>query len=385
MQAPKAQTPELINVGPLAIVVPDASVRFTPSVWRDLSCAVGLESIGATDAARELITDLEHRLGVNDAHRRALDTSPDHVRRLISEGRRRRRLEASIQAARVHVQPRLQEVVDALAHLARQAQAKRAEATALRQKDEAAGTRLHRRQAKALEAAARRLDEKAKEIRDEERRRDSLYGEAKAAIVRAAESGENLIAPEVTEADWLKDEFGVLVRHRSGNRRGLPMLNYRQSVRLRRLTGIAHAYESGHLGLPGTSQALWLKKAADDYRDAFEVAVGQASGGGGEGGGGFGPKGPQVRQIEAGEHLAAMRQFLTPRQLVVLNKVCGEDKRLRTAATEMGAGFPATVRALRLGLRAAVLGLRKARDEGNLGDAARRAAAVHKLLSKLRT
>lgn len=383
MQTPRAQTPELVSVGPLTLVVPDATVRFTPSVWRDLSCAVGLDSIGASDAARDLMADLERRLGVNAAHRLALDTSPEHVRRLISEDRRRRRLEASVQAARVHVQPRLQEIVDALGRLAKQAQAKRSEAATLRDKDAAAGNRQHRRQIKALEAAARKLDEKAKEIRDEERRRDGLYGEAKAAIVRAAENGEDVQAPEVTEADWVKDEFGVQVRHRRGNRRGLPTLNYRQSVRLRRLGGMAHAYESGHLGDRATNVALWLKEAGDLYRDLYEVVEGQA--GKGEGGGGFGPKGPQTRLVRAGEQLAAMRANLTPRQRRTLDLVCGEDHRIRDAASTMRAGVPSTQRALRGGLKAAMAGLKRAMEEGRIGHAAERVRRASSLLERLRT
>lgn len=103
--------------------------------------------------------------------------------------------------------------------------------------------------------------------------------------------------------------------------------------------GLRQAYEDHHLDPEhGKLRADDLYSAGRAYRDDYEAVEGQRTGERG-GGGGFAPKAPQVRLIEAGHRLAAKRKALTPRQLEVVDMVCGEDVRLRTAATQLGRGF----------------------------------------------
>lgn len=118
--------------------------------------------------------------------------------------------------------------------------------------------------------------------------------------------------------------------------------------------GLQQAYEDGHLDpVHGKLTATDMYEAAKAYRNAYEAYEGQTTGGK-EGGGGFSSKGPQLRVLKAGVMLAQMREALTPQQQAVIDLVCGQDVRLRAAATQLGRGFPATRNALRGGLRAIV-------------------------------
>ncbi len=145
--------------------------------------------------------------------------------------------------------------------------------------------------------------------------------------------------------------------HSDGDMAGLPALVYSRALRAQKLSGIEHALDAGYLDGHGSIQAERLFSMGDAYREAFEIAEGQASNAGEGGGGGGGPKAPQPRLVEAGEDLADMRKGLSRRQRRILDLVCGHDMRVREAATVMSAGFPASVRALCDGLRAAAASL----------------------------
>jgi len=141
-------------------------------------------------------------------------------------------------------------------------------------------------------------------------------------------------------------------------------------IRVRILTrqGIQQAFEEGHMTPAlGPMSADDLHVTAKAYRDAYEVAEGM-TGRSGEGAGGYGAKGPQIRVIEAGEVLAVMRLELTQRQIEVLDRVCGQDMRLRETATVLRRGFPSTKNSLIMGLKAATLNIRAARAVKDQGE-----------------
>lgn len=138
-----------------------------------------------------------------------------------------------------------------------------------------------------------------------------------------------------------------------------------RAIRIMSRGGLTQAFEDGHLEpVRGSLKATDTYEAGKRYRDAYEVAEGLTTSTGG--GGGFGPKAPQPRLVEAGEALKAMRAAITDRQRAVLDLVCGQDVRLRTAATQLHRGFPSTKLSLRGGLTA-IAGLKLERR--NVGEA----------------
>lgn len=142
----------------------------------------------------------------------------------------------------------------------------------------------------------------------------------------------------------------------------------RGGARIMSRQGIQQAFEEGHMTPAlGSMTADHLHATAKAYRDAYEIAEGLA-GRSGEGGGGYGAKGPQIKVVEAGEVLAVMRLDLTQRQIDVLDRVCGQDMRLREAATVLRRGFPSTKNSLIMGLKAATLNLKAAKAVKDQGE-----------------
>jgi len=84
----------------------------------------------------------------------------------------------------------------------------------------------------------------------------------------------------------------------------------------------------------------------------------------GDGPGSSAPKGARARIVEAGHELGLMRAALNARQLAVLNAICGEGLGMFAAAKACGMGTPATRRALRGGLEAALGALKAATKAG---------------------
>lgn len=296
----------------------------------------------------------------------------ERQRRELREARRRRILEQSAQAARVGARPRDPETVAGIdAKLTELAAAMSAVPTPVKN---------NRRAVKAGQAKVRKVERELDDLRAAELAQQQLYGVAAEPIIRARMRGEEVTAFEAETADFARDEHGAVIRHKRGSNRGLAVLVYDRGLRARRLTGIEHALGEGYLA-NGGNRADRLFRTGVSYREAYEIAEGQTSSGG-EGGGGFGPKAPQPRLVEAGQALADMRKGLNPRQRRVLDLVCGQDMRLREAATQMGAGFPATVRALCGGLAAAADSMAAARErradsgEGALGEKVRAATVM---------
>jgi hypothetical protein len=166
-----------------------------------------------------------------------------------------------------------------------------------------------------------------------------------------------------------------------------PVFVYTTALRARKLTGIEHAHDAGYLG-KNWRQAERLHKIGVDYREAYEIAEGHAGGQAeGRGGGSSGPKAPQPRLVEAGERLADFRRALSQRQRDVLDMVCGEDLRVREAATRMAAHFETTAAALRDGLARAARSRADAvagREDAGVASAGAHIAAISAALARIR-
>jgi hypothetical protein len=91
-----------------------------------------------------------------------------------------------------------------------------------------------------------------------------------------------------------------------------------------------------------------------------------------------------VRIVEAGDRLQIMRRGLSARELRVLDLVCGEGLRARQVATAMSAGFPATVRALRSGLRTAMDNWAEAQRGRATGGAAQRIQQAAEIVGRVK-
>lgn len=196
----------------------------------------------------------------------------------------------------------------------------------------------------------------------------ALMGEAREAILRGIQRGETIQAKVAETADIARDERGARVIEQGGPRRGLPALVYSRGLRARNLTGLDHAIASGYFAkarerLRGVPPDDFLRRVAETYSDCYVIVEGQATHAG-EGGSGFKPKDAVPQVVEAGQTLADMRKGLNRRQRAVLDLVCGQSFRLREAAQQLHAGFPATLTALIVGLKVA--------EESRLAERARR-------------
>lgn len=375
--------PGLMIVAGARLILPEG--KPPRRAWPELAFAMLMEP--APDELTVWLSRLEQTLGVTDAMRTAMAGRAVSAAE-TSEQKRRRLLEQSQRAAKLNAPMRNPSLARLMRVKRRAAAAHMAHAERLRA---AAPGKLERKLIRRLEAKARDLLEGAEEARITELDQDRLYGEAKETILLAQARGEEVLAYEAETAEIARDEHGAVIRHKRGSKRGLPVLVYDTGLRAKKLTGIEHAIASGYLqGARGPGQVERLRATADQYGEAYEIDEGQRSGkaGFGEGGGGgFGPKGVQLKAVEAGETLAIMRAGMSPRERRVLDLVCGEQMRAREAATVMGAGFPATVRALRGGLKLAGENWRAAverRKQSGEPGAAQRAAAAHEVISRVR-
>lgn len=379
-----AHQPYALPLGPLAVVVPNRGMTFSNVQRVDLAAAVLLQAGRYEGPAREMIARLEQRLGVNPAHREALATSPADVRARISAEKRRRLLDANRQASRVEAPVR----DPAFAATVAKAEGKLRDAQHDLDKLRAGDAKKNRKAIKRGENRIRDLAEKLSNLQALELETYALMGEAREPIIRAIQRGDTVQAKESETADFSRDEHGARIIHRTGEMRGLPSLVYSRGLRAKHLSGLEHARHAGYLSkIKGALPVDRLMQIGADYAAAYIVIAGQAKHAG-EGGGGFKPKAPVPRQIEAGELLADMRKGLTARQRVALDLICGEDMRVREAATVAGAGAPATLRALVQGLRAAeesrlaAVKARQARGEAPVGA---RVAAANAALKRIRS
>lgn len=291
-------------------------------------------------------------------------TVPPHIADIRAE-KRRRKLEENQRLASLSQPIRDPRIVAALETSLEAARACQSEADGLR----AINPKQNRKRIRWLENKAQAHEEKADEIRRQELERNRLYGEARDPIIRAIMRGEDVVAREVEVAEIVRDEYGGRVVHRRGPSKGLAVMKYRIETRARKLSGIQDALAKGHLEGSGR---LWAPQELYDtglmYGDAYEISVGLITNRSEGGGGGYGAKGPQLRLIEAGDHLKIVRRNLTPRQVATLDAVCGRHLRVREAAEEMHAGFPATLKALQGGLVRARSNWQHAIADGKAGQ-----------------
>lgn len=199
-----------------------------------------------------------------------------------------------------------------------------------------------------------------------------------------AEARGELVEYEAYELKTVvRDEDGAKVLDEEGS----PVVHIETFSRVRlgdRGGGLEQALDKGWLDHPhGGPEASELYAVGEKYRDAYEVNEGRKSNHGGAGGG-FGPKGPQLRIVEAGEFLAITRAVLNKRQRRVLDLVCGDGHRCRRAAAIMHAGLPATTRALRGGLSAALEAWEEAKRNHEVGVAGERVRRVAGLIRRAR-
>jgi hypothetical protein len=374
--------PGLLLVGDTPVVLPEGKI--TPGAWPELAMVMLVEPVPRL--LPDWLSRLEARLGVKPEHRQVLE------RRAFSaaqgkEDLRRRQVEESVRAAQLDAPIRDAEIVAATAKV----QERLARARAAAENPPGQTDRERRKAAKVARAKIAQLTEELAVIARKEADQARLLGDARDSVLLAKNRGEEVPYGESQVGEWVRDEHGARVLKRvRGKGIGAqtylqPVMAYSTALRAKRLTGIEHAKDAGYLG--GWREAERLHKIGVDYREAYEAVEGQ-KGGEGEGGGSSGPKAPQPRQIELGQRLADMRRGLNPRQRNVLDRVCGQDMRLREAATVLRLGDPRTAeRALVTGLNAAdasrveAVARREALGEGAVG---KQVAAVSAALSRLR-
>lgn len=281
--------------------------------------------------------------------------TPEETRRRISEEKRRRMLDEHRRAASLDAPLRDPSFVQAIAKAEGKLLTAQKELEELRAGD----PKKNRKAIKRAENQVRSLAEEVAKLQTVEREAYEAMGEAREPLLRALQRGEFVQAKVAETADFARGEHGERIINRGGPMRGLPALVYSRGLRAKNLTGIDHAIACGHIAklrakVRGVPPEEFLRRVAQDYGAAYIVVEGQATHAG-EGGGGFKPKAPIPRQIEAGQVLADMRKGLTRRHRDVLDLVCGQGLRAREAADQLHAGFPATIRALVGGLKAAEL------------------------------
>lgn len=368
-----AHSPSLMDFGSFQAISPDGRGEIGPKAWAQVAALLTLDL--GVEVVPALVTNLEVTLGVNEAHRRAMETSPEAVLSETREAKRRQMLERSEQASRQKIRdPGMVAAIDAKAgELA-------AAVDGLPEGD----SKHARRARKKADAGIRKLREELDELRAQELAQEQLYGAAAEPIFLARMRGEEVDAFEAETADFARDEHGAMTRHKRGTNRGMPVLVYDRALRAKKLDGIEYALANGQLS-DGSMAPGRLYRAGVSYRDAYVIAEGQTSTSGEGGGGCGGPKAPQTRLIQAGEELADMRRHLTERQRRVLDEVCGLDGLIWKVAEMMGAGIPATERALRGGLAAAADGLeagRQARKDEGGESSAERIQRAHRMISR---
>lgn len=364
--------PSFMAVGAARAISPDGSHAIPLALAADFAVIALLEPAPAV--LEVWLNRLEAGLGVNDAHRRAVATSPEAVVTEIRDAHASRTAAEFQQARRVGGMPRDP------AHVAAVGEAERAliEARADLAADEGAA----KRRTKMLQSLVRRAMEKLAQAQKAERDEMDLLGDTAESVIRARIRGEEVEARKGETAEIAKDEHGARIIHRAGPRRGLPVLVYSTGLRAKKLVGIEHAYVNGYLDGAGVHPER-LKATADQYGEAYEIDEGRRSSRG-DGGGAFGPKGPQIKQVEAGETLSIMRRGLKPKARELLDLICGQHMRVGEAAAILGSGVPSTKRGLRDALRLAGESWALAQEVGEAGRARAHVKAVRRILGRMR-
>jgi hypothetical protein len=184
--------------------------------------------------------------------------------------------------------------------------------------------------------------------------------------------GEEVRSERVRIAVPLIDEHGARVV-----RRGLPAYRAETATRVRIVSrgGLQLAFERGDLD-GGLTKAERLVETGQAYRWAYEASVALAT-----------PQrtlspvssrtavrasdGPQEQVFRAGELLRRFRHGLSVRQVAVLDRVCGLDMTVRTAAVSLKADPRSARKALLEGLTLAEANRRASRRPDQVTDGAR--------------
>lgn len=388
------EKPGLLVIAGAVLVSPTRKPNLSEELWQSLFMA-STEPTPDPEVVGAAIRAAEAFMGTTDFHRiQALETAEMlsaeeaaerrlAIRRRLSGDKRRQKLEEHRRAATLNDGLRKPGISERVADKLEAAEVSRDKAARLRTQ----GPKVHRREITDHLAAARRLELEAHALHAQEQDDTWRYGAVAETIGLAMERGEDVDHETVEMETLIKGEFGEQLYHRKGEQKGEPVVRVDRVHRTVIRTGLGYAYEKGHLsaphGEPGLPKEQALFVTGCMYAEAYEVSVGRC-GSNGEGSGGAGAKGPQVRIVEAGETLAIMRRGLKPRQLKVLDRVCGDGVRARQVATEMNAGFPATSRALRGGLSRALDNWAEALKEGEPGRAAKRVKEAGRVLSKVK-
>lgn len=272
---------------------------------------------------------------------------------------------------------------EAVLALYREAERLRGIAAKLRERDakgNRGGISAHERRARQIETEAA--------TRHKADREQSWIARAIAESARQAQArGEEVVSETVELVTFVTGENGERLRHKTGSRRGEPIVQIdrvTRAVNQSKAHGLAQAFDKGWLnGGPGSPPAPVLLEIGLRYAAAFEALDPLRSGFGQEGGGGFSPKAPQVRVVEAGETLAILRRGLSDRERAILDVVCGKGDQLRTI-TKTRNGFPAAQRRLRNGLRLAMEAWKAAHKAGEVGKAARSVLAGNRAIHVVR-
>lgn len=370
----REQKPVALPLGGLTLVLPSQERRLTPKQWADLGCAVILDFEGEADQATALIADLEDRLGVHQAHRRACVSSPEEVRRLIASTAQRRTLTSEMRAVRLAGASRLPEPTEEIERLVKRAGREDAKAETLRRKN----ARLHSDDIRAHRTTAKRCRMLADQMRQDQLHQHWASQAIGESTDYAMARGEEVVEEVVNRGRFETDEDGVRLKHRRdarpsgldrpGHRRGDAVLVVEQTVRRRVMTrgGLKLAYERGDLDEGrGAKHEMRLRDTGLRYQACYERLPGFGSSPEPNDGGRSSrdPARPfgQETATDARQDLAIMRDPLSDREREVLDLICGRDFTLGAAAADLKAGIPTTRRALRSGLSAAARALHAAR------------------------
>lgn len=372
---PQPQHPAAVLLGPLMMVTPTERRALTPVQWVDVACALIADEDGRDDLATFIIGRIEKRLGTNPAHREALIRGDAAVLQRIRAEQERRLERERDRARRLGAPLAPVEPTEPIERLLWRASDHRMKAAELQAADDASAKadrpRINRKAIKKHLGEARRLEIEAGDMMTSEDARRWLTGSLEETKQLAQARGEE-VSTEVVEVEFDElDEWGAPLRHKRGSQKGAKITRTERFVRMtieNRGGGIETAFEKGHLDGPGP-KSPHLQAVGQRYREAYEIVEAQTTNAGGGGSGATGgARSPQLRVVIAGEVLAHMREDLTPRQRAVLDLVCGHDIRLRIAAAHLKAGFPATQRALRGGLIAALESLKRHREAREAGE-----------------
>ena len=189
-----------------------------------------------------------------------------------SEQRRRALLDRSSAAAR----PRDPHFVGLIAAAQEAAAMAQAQAEALRAVD----PKANRKEIKRLEQRARQFAADASKHWEDEKRQEAMLGQALEPVVRAKLAGRDVEIAEVKAAEWVKDEYGAQVRHRSGRMKGKPVIKYETSPRVRVRDSLLSALDAGYLDEVAHAFGLQCRDDYDARGGDAASQLGETSGGG---------------------------------------------------------------------------------------------------------